>query len=166
MKTLILVRHAKSSWANPGLSDFDRPLNDRGLNDAPVMARRLKNQGITIEEYVSSPAKRAKKTAKLFCEEAGAKKEDIIYVDELYHASPQTFTQVVNNMPSKKDAVALFSHNDGITWFANSLTRVQIDNMPTCGIFVVKADVADWKDFMAAPKEFVLFDYPKNTGQN
>src|SRR4051794_9695084 len=76
MKTLILVRHAKSSWDQPGVSDIDRPLNERGKSDAPQMAKRLKERNIKIDLFISSPAKRAKKTAKYFAEEYDQKKDE------------------------------------------------------------------------------------------
>ena len=77
MKTLILVRHAKSDWGNPGLDDFDRPLNERGKKDAPVMAQRLRDKKVKIDAFIASPAKRAAKTAKFFAEAYNKKKDDI-----------------------------------------------------------------------------------------
>ena len=79
MKTLILVRHAKSDWGTPSLGDFDRPLNDRGKRDAPVMAQRLLDKKIKIDAFISSPAKRAKKTATVFAEAYDKKKDDIFF---------------------------------------------------------------------------------------
>ena len=80
MKTLLLVRHAKSSWDDPGMDDIDRPLNDRGKTDAPVMAKRLKNKGVRIDTFISSPAKRARRTARYFAEEYHLEKKDIIII--------------------------------------------------------------------------------------
>ncbi|RYG54785.1 MAG: histidine phosphatase family protein [Chitinophagaceae bacterium] len=162
MKTLYLVRHAKSSWENTAVADFDRKLNERGQKDAPEMGQRLLKRVHNIDAFVSSPAKRAKKTCKLFCKEFGVKEEDIIYVDSLYLASPQTFAQVISWFDDSLKSVAIFSHNPGITDFANTLNpEVIIDNMPTCSIFAVQADVKHWKDFEAAEKKFLFFDYPK-----
>ena len=162
MKTLLLIRHAKSSWEHPGLSDFDRPLNERGKKDAPEMASRLKEKGIELDHLVSSPAKRAKKTAKYFAEEFGFDKEDIKIVGELYGATSAEFLFAITNINDKYETVALFSHNPGITDFASSLTSVRVDNMPTCAIFAVQAETDSWKDFGTAEKKFLLFDYPKN----
>jgi len=161
MKTLVLIRHAKSSWDAPGLSDFDRPLNERGKKDAPEMAKRLKEK-IDIDLFVSSPAKRARKTAKLFAEEYGAKKEDIALVEDLYAATIPAFQKTVVELNNKYNTVALFSHNPGITEFANSLTNVRIDDMPTCSVFAVHADIDKWESFSNAEKKFLFFDYPKN----
>lgn len=162
MKILLLVRHAKSSWEAPGLSDFDRPLNKRGKSDAPQMAKRLKEKIKVIDLLVSSPARRARKTAKYFAEEYGIKKEEIKLVDQLYGASLPVFENVVSGLPDKDDVVAIFSHNPDITVFANSLTNVRIDDMPTCSLFAVQANINSWSNFSTADKQFLFFDYPKN----
>lgn len=162
MKTLLLIRHAKSDWGNPGLDDFDRPLNERGKKDAPAMASRLREKKIDIDLIISSPAKRAARTAKAFAEELNVKKKNFIFNDELYLAASSLFFDVIAGIGKKYDTVALFSHNYGITDFANLLTDTRIDNIPTCGVFAIKADCKDWKDFKDAKKEFLFFDYPKS----
>ena len=162
MKSLLIIRHAKSSWDPAILNDFDRPLNDRGKKDAPEMAKRLIQKKIQIDLFVSSPAKRAKKTAELFCEEYKRKETDIIFVSALYHATVQTFYQTIENIDDAFATIALFSHNPGITSFVNELTdSVTIGNMPTCGVFAVKINIEKWKGFAKSPKEFFFFDYPK-----
>jgi phosphohistidine phosphatase len=162
MKTLILIRHAKSSWANIGETDFERPLNERGKKDAPEMAKKLFESNIKIDAFVSSPAKRAKKTCKAFMEVYGREKENIILVDELYIAQVAAFYKVVSNLNKEHNDVALFSHNPGISAFANSLCKgVDIDDMPTCAVFAVQISIEDWKDFETAEKRFSFFKYPK-----
>ncbi len=162
-KTLLIIRHAKSSWDWETLNDFDRPLNERGKKDAPVMAQRLKNKNILIDAFVSSPAKRARKTAEYFADTYHRKKEDILLVSKLYHAPPSVFFEVVNELNDAFNTVAVFSHNPGITAFVNQLTdEVRIDNMPTCGVFAVKIEGVSWKLFEKAKKEFLFFDYPKS----
>lgn len=162
MKILILVRHAKSSWDQMGVDDFDRPLNERGKKDAPEMASRLKEKGLKIDLFLSSPARRARKTAKYFVEEFGLKKDDIELEKNLYAASPSVILQIVTGIKNKLDTVVLFAHNPGLTEFASSLTDVHIDNMPTCSVFAVQAETEDWHDFATAQKRFLFFDYPKN----
>lgn len=162
MKTLILVRHAKSDWGNEGLSDSERPLNERGKKDAPEMAERLKKKGLKIDAFISSPAKRAFRTARYFASEFGADKDDIQTEKVLYGALPAQFEQVVANAKDKDDTIVLFSHNPGITDYANSLCSVHTDNIPTCGMFAVQAPVKSWKDFKQAEKSFLFYDYPKN----
>ncbi len=160
MKTLILIRHAKSSWSEPGLSDFDRPLNERGKKDAPEMAKRL-SETIKLDHLVSSPAKRAKRTARFFAEEFGIKKEDIQLMEDLYMATQEGFLKSISAIDDKYEAVALFSHNPGISEFAASLTEVKVDDMPTCAMFALAAETVSWKNFEEAPKKFLFFDYPK-----
>jgi phosphohistidine phosphatase len=162
MKTLLLVRHAKSSWDQPGITDFDRPLNERGKKDAPQMAKRVKEKGIELDHLISSPAKRARKTAKYFAEEFGFKKDDVKLVEGLNGATQSEFLQAVKDISDKYDTVALFSHNPGITDFASSLTKVRVDDMPTCAVFALQIQTNRWKDFMSAEKNFLFFDYPRN----
>ena len=162
MKTLFIVRHAKSSWDDPLQSDFDRPLNERGKKDAPKMAKRLADKKFDVEVFISSPAKRAKRTAQHFMEAFDAKEKDLILNNILYEASPQAFFASVAAIDDKFETAAIFSHNPGITAFVNMLTDHMIPNMPTCAVFGVKVHTDSWKDFKDAKKEVLLFDYPKN----
>ena len=161
LKTIFIIRHAKSDQSFFG-NDFERPLNDRGKNDAPMMAKRLKHKQPVIDAFVSSPAKRAKKTAEFFANEFGKKDSDVILVSPLYQAPPSVFYEVIANLSGDLNIIAIFSHNPGITNFINSLTDdMSIANMPTCGIFAIKADITNWEAFAKAKKEFLFFDYPK-----
>ena len=161
MKILLIIRHAKSSWELETLNDFERSLNERGKKDGPIMARRLLDKNISIDAFISSPAKRAKKTAELFCEAFNKKKEDIIFISPLYHATPEIFFDVVGRLDETYNSVAIFSHNPGITEFVNELSDdVVVDNMPTCSVFAVKSNITKWKDFAKAKKELLFFDYP------
>lgn len=162
MKTLILVRHAKSSWDESGLSDIERSLNERGKKDAPEMAKRLRKRGLAVDLLVSSPAERAFRTARLFAKEFDFKKDAIQVEKTLYGALVSQFEEVVAGLKDKCDTVAVFSHNPGITEYANTLTNVHTDNIPTCGVFAVQAGVESWKEFTKAEKSFLFYDYPKN----
>jgi len=162
MKHLILIRHAKSSWDNPLQKDFDRPLNDRGIRDAPVMAKRLKDKKVEIDAFISSPAVRALETAQYFAEAYDLKRKDIIQEKDLYHASADALFDFVTQLDDANNNVAVFTHNPGLTEFATELTTVNIDNVPTCGIFAIKLNAESWKDFGEAEKKFWFFDYPKN----
>lgn len=163
MKTLLLIRHAKSDWNDPLVKDFDRPLNDRGKHDAPMMAERLLDKKLKIDAFIASPAKRARKTAEAFAKAYKKDKDDILFVDKLYLAEPSAFLDVILDTDKEYDTIAVFSHNPGITDFANTLTpeQVRTDNIPTCGVFAVKIDTKKWKDFEEAKKDFLFFDYPK-----
>jgi phosphohistidine phosphatase len=160
MKSVILIRHAKSSWDSAELSDFDRPLNERGKRDATEMAKRLLKKAGTIDAFISSPAKRAKKTAEIFAKEFNT--DNLIYIDGLYQASPAFFSEVISKSDDRFDSIAIFSHNPGITEFVNKLTdSIRTDNIPTCGIFAVRAAIHKWLSFESAKKEFWFYDYPK-----
>lgn len=161
MKQLLLIRHAKSDWNDASLSDFDRPLNDRGKRDAPVMAQRLVQKKVKIDLFISSPAKRAKKTASIFANEYNKGKNKLIFKEKLYAESEETLYDVISKTDDKFDSIAIFAHNPGLTDFANLLTDTQIDNIPTCGIFAVKIDTKHWADIKEAKKEFWFFEYPK-----
>lgn len=161
MKTLLLIRHAKSRAGDFSVADFDRPLSERGKRDAPEMAQRLLSKKIKPDAFVSSPAKRARTTCKYFCDAYGVSHEDIHYIDKLYLASPETFFEVITGFPSSYNHVAVFSHNNGISEFANLLCDdVMVDEMPTCSVFAVEAPITEWRDFADSPKKFLLFMSP------
>lgn len=162
-RSLLLIRHAKSSWDDLSQKDFDRPLNDRGKKDAPIMAKHLhEEKDVKLDAIISSMAKRAFSTAKFFADEFDIKKKHIIEKQELYEASVEDFYNAVASIDDEYDAVALFSHNPGITAFVNQLTNIHIDDMPTCAVFALHIKTKSWKDFRSAEKEFWFFDYPKN----
>ena len=162
MKTLLLIRHAKSSWNDSSLTDFERPLNERGKHDAPAMANKIHDRKININLFVTSPAKRAKKTADFFMTAYDAKEKNLLVIPTLYEASIKNFYNAVENFPDKNDVVALFAHNPGITDFINSLECYPVYEMPTCGVFAVEIKTEKWIDFRTSEKQFLFFDYPKN----
>jgi len=126
------------------------------------MAKRLSDKKIKIDTFISSPAKRAKKTALFFAKEFGVDEKDVIYKTELYAAPSEVFYDVIEKLDDDADNVAIFSHNPGITEFANSLTDVRADDMPTCSIFAIKSEVKKWNEFRGSKKVFWFFDYPKS----
>src|ERR1035437_2309293 len=119
MKTLFIIRHAKSSWDNFGLPDEERALNERGKKDAPTMAERLKNKDVKVDVFISSPAKRARKTAELFIKEFGGKKKDVVIDNRLYPGETEEFYEVVQDINDKNKSAALFSHNPAVSDFVN-----------------------------------------------
>lgn len=157
MKTLLLVRHAKSDWTHD-VPDFDRPLNERGHKDAPKMARAIKEKGNAIEQFVTSPAKRALTTCRYFAEVFENK--DIKKVEDLYHASPKEFIDTILELDDQYSHVALFSHNNGISDFATQLASEQVC-FPTCGVAIFEADCDAWSQFESASLKLVDFVIPK-----
>ncbi len=160
MRSLFLIRHAKSSWDDASQTDFDRPLNSRGHRDAPEMAKRLHEKRENIDLFISSPAKRTLTTCEYFAKTFGKKNKDIIKAPQLYEANPPAFFDVIAQLNDLFDSVAIFSHNPAITDFVNSLTEIRIDNMSTCAIFAVQAKTQKWKEFKDAKKTFLFLDYP------
>ncbi len=159
MKTLILIRHAKSDWSDFSARDFDRKLNARGKRDAPVMGQRLASRDIQPDTFIVSTACRAKATARLMAPALGFSFEDIDWRDELYMASPSTMKSVIRQTADHIQTLALLAHNPGITELANQLTAANISNIPTCGVAILELPVDHWAELNHAC--LLDFDYPK-----
>ncbi len=159
MKTVFFVRHAKSSWNNESLRDFERPLNKRGLRDAPMMAGKLKAKGITPDLFVSSPAKRALTTAEIFA--AGLDVDDIRVEPALYEAFPDDVLRVIQRVEDAVQTLFIFGHNPTLFVLANRFSKTELDNVPTCGVFRVDAAISSWKDFREGTGQLTEFLYPK-----
>ena len=159
MKTLILIRHAKSSWDDPYLDDFERPLNQRGKRDLPKMAARFRSKYVDVNYFIASPANRALTTAKAFSKGM----ENELYIDKnLYHASSRNMISIVHELSNSIDKVALVGHNPGLTDFCNQLlSDGYIDNIPTTGVVVISLPIKSWKDLKAKTATLIEFDYPK-----
>jgi len=162
VKKLFVNRHAKSSWDHQGLSDFERPLNNRGFEDAPKMAERLKSRKEKIEKFISSPAKRAISTAQIMAEYYGYDPDKIEQKPELYHANNGTILNLINDFDDAFDSIIFFGHNPGITDIVNHIAGAQIHNLPTCGICRIDFDIDEWKMVSAENGKLIYFDYPKN----
>lgn len=162
MKYLYLVRHAKSSWDDLSLEDAKRPLSERGLRDAPRMARRLKEKDVTIDQMMSSHALRALATCQNFSDVLEYPEENIMIDRSLYHASEDGMLDVVHNLNDSVDTVMIFGHNPGLTDFVNSLTGERIANVPTSGVVACAFDVESWEDISWGSGKLLFFDYPKS----
>ena len=144
MKTLYLLRHAKSSWEDASLADFERPLNDRGLRTAPFMGELMRDKGLVPQTVLSSPAKRARKTANLAKSAAGFA-ADIDYDERIYEASPQTLRQVASELGDSVTSAMLVGHNPGMEGFIRYLTG-RIEPMPTGALAVINLDIDSWTE--------------------
>jgi phosphohistidine phosphatase len=162
MKTLTLVRHAKSSWKERALSDRERPLNKRGKRDAPIMGQRVAESGIRPSQIISSPAVRAWTTAKIFAKALGYPLEFLQREDGLYLASLDNLLDVVATQDPGFHNLMLFAHNPGLTDFANYLVPGLTSNLPTAGVVSVNMDCDDWMLYDRPKTELVVYDYPKN----
>lgn len=161
MKTLTLLRHAKSSWDNRGLADHERPLNNRGLRDAPEMARRIHAAAIRPSLIVSSPATRAWETAKVLASEISYPIEFLQRDNKLYLASLDTLLDFVGTLDVGFNNIVVVGHNPGMTNFANFLSPNLTDNVPTCGVVSVSINTEDWDLRKKGAVTLDLFDYPK-----
>jgi len=155
MKKIILVRHAKSDWPEE-TEDFDRPLADKGLEDAMNMSRFLKANNISIDYLVSSPAVRALNTCKIFNQTYNLNFDTD---EKLYNPSERNFESVIYDLDNKHNSVAFFSHNNGISNFANSISE-DIFHFPTCGVAGFEIDCDSWTDFDGANKKLLYFYEP------
>jgi len=161
MRRLYLIRHAKSSWKNPGLADRDRPLNKRGKRDAPFMGTRLKKYNVKPDVIISSPAKRALDTAKIISKEINFPIAKIVTNESIYAADFSDLLLEIQIIDDAFDQVMIFGHNPELTELAEYLTNYQIDNMPTCSIFCIDFDINSWKEVSKGKGIFGFFDYPK-----
>ena len=162
MKTLTLVRHAKSSWKDTSLPDRDRPLNKRGKRDAPEMGRRIADAGIRPSLIVSSPAVRAWATAKVIADQIGYPREFLQRDSALYLASVNGILDVIVSQDGGFNNLMLVGHNPGFTDFANYLVPGLTNNIPTAGVVCVELDTDDWSLYDKPDVNLVLYDFPKN----
>ena len=162
MKTLTLVRHAKSSWDHPELDDRDRPLNKRGERDAPIMGQRIAAAGIRPSLIIASPATRAWSTAKIIANEISYPREFLQRESKLYHASVDTMLDVLVAQDTEFHSIMLVGHNPGMTTFANYLSPGITNNLPTAGVLSVSFEQDDWNLYSAPKTELVRYDTPKS----
>lgn len=161
MKTLIFVRHAKSSWSNMQLADHDRPLNDRGKRDAPFMAKQLTERIGTVDAIISSSALRALTTAKTFAGAYAYDEDKIVITRDLYLTDPGTVKSIVQNFNPLLQSAAIFGHNPCTTSIANMIPSLSVDNVPTAGVLIVETEIEDWSSFDFSKCQFKEFLYPK-----
>jgi len=161
MKILTLVRHAKSSWNHPELSDRKRPLNARGERDAPDMGQRLVAHGIRPSLIITSPATRARTTAKIIASEIGYPIEFLQSEDSLYLASLDDLLGAVVAQDTGFNSLMVVGHNPGLTEFANFLIPGLTNNLPTAGVVSVGIERDDWNLYEQPTAELLVFDYPK-----
>lgn len=143
------------------MSDFDRPLNNRGMRDAPFMAKIFVEKSDGVDLIVSSPANRAVTTARFFAEAIGFSSNDIKTDQAIYLASTQDLLAVLNRIDSRHNKVIIFGHNPGFTYLVQYLTGEYV-NMPTCAIARVDFEADSWQEIEADSGSLIAFDYPKN----
>jgi phosphohistidine phosphatase len=163
MKTVFLIRHAKSDWENPLLSDIERPLNERGYASANLMSGRFK---AIPDLIITSPAVRAASTALIFARKLNYNSNAILMKEELYDTGVKEYLSVIKSIDDSYSTVLLFAHNPTISDTVDFLTKALPIEMPTCAVAGIQFIGSKWQDVKAGAGELILFDYPKKSGQN
>jgi phosphohistidine phosphatase len=161
MKTLILVRHAKSDWGNESITDILRPLNERGYTDAQILAKQLTQKIAQPQYWLTSPAIRAYTTAIIFAQAFNYDFDKLVINTAIYEASVKTLQSIVTSIPDSQETAFLFGHNPGFTKFFNQFSDSDVDNIATCGIAALSNDVLSWKEFLNTELINDFYYYPK-----
>ncbi|MBT2161666.1 SixA phosphatase family protein [Zobellia barbeyronii] len=143
MKTLVMVRHGKSSW-DYSVSDKDRPLQERGVNDALLVSSEFKSQAQKVDAIFSSPANRALHTCMIFVRQLNLPLSSVQIKNELYDFSGESVFDFIANLDDSLDSVMIFGHNHAFTHVANSLGNSYIDNVSTSGLVHLNFNVDNW----------------------
>ncbi|GAB3858988.1 histidine phosphatase family protein [Hymenobacter terrigena] len=162
MKTLYLLRHAKSSWSFDELSDQERPLNDRGRDDAPLMGQALAKRRICPDIIVSSPAVRAMSTAVLVAREMQYPHDKIVVESGIYGADVDDFLAIIKDLPDSAASALVVGHNPTITETANALSPSSLNEMPTAAVVCLRFECDHWAEISKVNAEFYFYDYPRN----
>ena len=157
---LFLIRHAKSDWSNLLLDDFDRPLNKRGLKDAPFMAKLLKEKAIKTDLIICSPSLRTKLTSEFFIKELDLKNE-IIFEKAIYEAPYENLLKVLQKIDNKYKSIILIGHNPGLCDLANFLCEDYFENIPTCTVVEIDFNTNSWSEISKNNSKLICFEYPK-----
>lgn len=167
MRTLYLVRHAKSSWEDSSLADHERPLNKRGLRDAPLMGQRLVDKKVRVDSIWSSPAQRAVETVRYIAKALKYPRKKICLRERIYTSMIDDLFYEISSCPDEVNNLLVVGHNSVITDFANLLIaygrNTEIELIPTCGIVAIEFTFSSWQQLEEREGRFLFFDYPKNS---
>ena len=161
MKTLIILRHGKSSWDDHRLRDFDRPLKNKGRRRTQLIADYLKQHDVVPQIIVSSPAVRAIDTARIAANGLGYNQSEIIQNESLYFVSTEKYFEAVYATPDNVQTMMIVGHNPMITDFCNTFIEHPVDNIPTSGLCVVSFDAQQWQDIHKAKHQLLHLVFPK-----
>ena len=162
MKTLLLIRHAKSSWEDAALPDKDRPLDDRGKRDATKVGKRLAKRDLKPDLILSSPAKRALTTAEIIARKLDYKLKNMVVDDRLYAVGADDLLKVIHRLGDKLGCVMLFGHNPELTELAHRLSN-EITQVPTCAVAEFRFDAKSWSKVGKAKPREVALHYPRKS---
>ncbi len=165
MKKLFIIRHAKSSWKDDSLEDFDRGLNKRGKKDIILISNWLKSNNYYPDIIFSSPAKRAQKTLKIILKTLNTDEKIVKFDKKIYNATVNDLLKIIAEIDEKQSNVFLIGHNPSLNGLSEYLTNSVIFNIPTSGIFCIKFDIKEWKDIKNSKGKIFFFEYPKKIQQ-
>lgn len=160
-KYLSFMRHAKSSWRYPELHDYDRPLNERGLADAPIMGRKLKKMGISPDMILCSPANRAISTARIICDKINFSLHKLKLDDKIYTATSWQMLDIIKAIDNKYESILVIGHEPMISQTIEILTGVSIEKFPTCAFLQMELSISKWSEIIAESGLIKTFEYPK-----
>jgi phosphohistidine phosphatase len=163
MKKLYIIRHAKSSWSDAELNDFERPLSKRGKANAPMMGERLKKKGVMPDIIISSPAKRAKSTAEMIAKEVGYEKK-VLFDENIYESSVDELRKILTSIDDKNSVVFLVGHNPELNMLVDYYIKFY-ENIPTCGVVEIEFACESWAEIEPKNAKLISFDYPKNSDE-
>ncbi len=146
MKKLIIIRHCKSSWLDPSLSDYERPLNKRGRNDGYKMSNELSKKIKHVDLLISSSSKRTKLTSNIFIDKINI--NEIEYRDDFYHSSSENIISILEKINNSFKSVIIIGHNPGFTDLVNKLTNINLFNLPTTGVVIVNLNIKNWDQIL------------------
>lgn len=161
MKTLVIVRHGKSSWEHPELKDYHRPLKQRGVNNAFSVAGELISLGVQPDLFLSSPAVRALDTAIIIATNLAYPLDKIATNANIYEASVHELLDVISETENQHETVFLFGHNPGFTSLVNRLQEEQLFNLPTCGAVGIELAIEQWAEIKSAKGKLLFKLIPK-----
>lgn len=161
MKKLFIIRHAKSSWKDYSLDDFDRPLNKRGFLNAPLMGKYLKDKNIVPDIILSSPALRAKTTAEIIANKVKYKKQ-IVYEESIYEADINTLHNIITSLKNKYNIAFIIGHNPGLNLLVDNYVGFD-ENIPTCGVVELEIKSDSWENINSKNIKLLSFNYPKKS---
>ena len=164
MKTLTLIRHAKSSWKEPDLSDEDRPLSKKGKRDAPAIGELLAQLGMLPDLFLVSPAKRTQATASAIARQLHLDERRRVLEPAIYEADWQDLLKLVCRLGSKVDDLWLCGHNPGLLDLINQLTETHLDNLPSGSVARLRFSISNWEDVSSNKGRLMLLLTPKGLG--
>lgn len=162
MKDLIVIRHGKSSWDDPGLDDHERPLAKRGREAAPAMGQRLRARGTLPERLVTSDAVRARDTAAAVAEAAGLETGAVLLEPRLYTGDAGGVLEVVRRLDDGYGCVAIVGHNPALHAFVHTVSDLRLDKLPTAAVVHLRFPIAAWREIGPGAAEVIDYDYPKS----